>query len=48
MQRTSKCTLCGDRDEKVCHIISKYSNLAQKKCKYRDNYVGKVIRSELC
>ena len=30
MQKINMCRLCGDRDKTVDHIISKYSNLAQK------------------
>ena len=29
-QQNRRCKLCGDRDETVDHIISKYSKLAQK------------------
>ena len=44
----SKCRLCGDRDEKITHVISESGKLAQKKYKARHNWVGKVIHWELC
>ena len=42
-QQNSKCRLCGDRDETINHIISECSKLAQKECKTRHDWVGKVI-----
>ena len=42
-QQTSKCRLCGDRDETINHIISECSKLAQKEYKTRHDWVGKVI-----
>ena len=47
-QQNSKCTLCGDRDETINHIISEYSKLAQKEYKTRHEWVGKVIHWEMC
>ena len=47
-QLTSRCNLCGDRDETINHIISKCSKLAQKEYKTRRDCVGKVIHLELC
>ena len=47
-QQNSKCRLCGDRDETINHIISECSKLAQKECKTRHNWVGKVIHWEMC
>ena len=35
MQQNSKCRLCGDRDEKIYHIISECSKLVQNECKTR-------------
>ena len=40
--------LCGDRDETINNIISKFSKLASKKYKTRHEWVGKVIHWELC
>ena len=34
-QQNSKCSLCGDRDETINHIISECSKLAQKEYKNR-------------
>ena len=50
MDRTelnSKCSLCGKRDETISHIISECSKLAQKECKTRHYFVGKVFHGEL-
>ena len=46
-QQNSKCRLCGDRDETINHIISKYRKLAQE-YKVRHDWVGKVIYWEMC
>ena len=46
-QQKSKCTLCGDRDETINHIISKCNKLAQE-YKTRHDWVGKVIHWEMC
>ena len=46
-QQNSKCRLCGDRDETIDHIITKYSKLAQKEYKTRHDWVGKVIHWEM-
>ena len=48
MQQSSKCRLCGERDETINHIISKCSRLAQKEYKARHDWVGKVIHWEMC
>ena len=48
MQQNSKCTLCGDRDETINHIISECSKLALKEYKSRHDWVGKVIHWVLC
>ena len=42
-QQSSKCRLCGDRDETINHIINECSKLAQ-----RHDWVGKVIHWEMC
>ena len=47
-QQSSKCRLCGDRDETINHIISECSKLAQKEYKVRHDWVGKVIHWEMC
>ena len=47
-QQNSKCRLCGDRDETIKHIISECNKLAQKECKARHGWVGKVIHWEMC
>ena len=47
MQQNGKCRLCGDRDETINHI-SECSKLAQKECKTRHDWVGKVIHWEMC
>ena len=43
-----KCTLCGDRDETIKDMISECSKVAQKECKTRHDWVGKVIHWEMC
>ena len=47
-QRNSKGKLCGDRNEMINQIISECNKLAQKECKTRHDWVGKVIHWELC
>ena len=47
-QQNSRCSLCGDRDETINHIISECSKLAQKEYKTTHDWVGKVIHWELC
>ena len=47
-QQNSQCTLGGDRDETINHIISECSKLALKEYKTRHNWVGKVIHWEVC
>ena len=46
-QQNSKCSLCGDRDEIINHIISECSKLAQKEYKTRHDWAGKVIHREM-
>ena len=48
MQNNSKGRLCEKSDETVNHLISEYSNLAQKEYKNRHDWVGKVIHRKLC
>ena len=48
MQQNRKCRLCGDRDETINLIISKWSKLAQKDYKTRHDWVDKVIHWEMC
>ena len=47
MQQNSKCRLCSDRDETINHLISECSKLAQKECKTRHDWIGKVIHREM-
>ena len=47
-QHNSICRLCGDRDETITHILREYSELAQKECKTRHDWVGKVIHWKMC
>ena len=47
-QQNSNCTLCGNRNETINHIISEWSKLAQKEYKTRHDWVGKVIHREMC
>ena len=47
-QQNSKCRLCGDRDERINHIISECSKLAQKEYKTRHDWFGKVTHWEMC
>ena len=47
-QQNSKCSLCGNRDETINHIISECSKLAQREYKARHDWVGKVIHWEMC
>ena len=47
-QQNSKCTLCGDRDGTINHILSERGKLAQKEYKTRNDWVGKVIHTEMC
>ena len=47
-QQNSKYRLCGNTDEAINHIIRKWGKLAQKECKTRYYWVGKVIHWELC
>ena len=47
-QQNSKCSLCGDGDETINHIISECSKLARKEYKTRHDWVGKVIHRKMC
>ena len=48
MQHNIKCKLCADKDEIVNHKVNECSKIAQKKCKTRHDWVGKVIYREFC
>ena len=48
IQQNSKYRSCGDRDETINHIISKFSKLAQREHKTRHDWMGKVIHREMC
>ena len=45
-QQNRKCSLCGDRDETINHIISECSKLAQMEYKTWHDWVFKVIHWE--
>ena len=47
-QQNSKCRLCVDRDETINHIISEFSNLAQKRYEARHDWMSKVIHRKMC
>ena len=47
-QQNSKCRLCSNRDETFNHIITERSKLVQKEYKTKHDWVGKVIRREMC
>ena len=47
MQKKSKCSLCGDRDETV-NQIGECSKVVQKEYKTRHDWKEKVIHWELC
>ena len=47
-QKYCKCRLWGDRHETINHIISECGKLAQRECKARHDWVGKVIHWEIC
>ena len=47
-QQNSNCSLCGDKDENINHIISECRKLARKEYKARHDWVGKVIHWEMC
>ena len=46
-RQNSSCRLCGDRDEKINHIISECSKLALEPSKTKHDRVGKEINWEL-
>ena len=47
-KQNSKCRLCCDKDKTITHIISECSKLARREYWSRHEWVGKVIRRELC
>ena len=47
-QQNSKYRQCSDGDERINHIISECSKLAQNENKTRHDWVGKVIHWEMC
>ena len=47
MQQNCECRLCRQGDETVNRIINKCNKLAQKECKTRHEWVGKVIHGDL-
>ena len=46
-QQNNKCRLCGNRGERINHIISESSKLAEKVYTTRHDWLGKVIHWEL-
>ena len=46
-QQNSKCSLYGDKDKTINHIISECSKLAQKEYKTRHDWVGNEIHWEV-
>ena len=47
-QQNSKCSLCGDRDETINHIISECRKIVLKEYKTRHDWVSKMIHWEMC
>ena len=47
-QQNSECSLCGDKDETIKHIISESSQFLRKEYKTRYYLVGMVIHWEMC
>ena len=47
IQENCRCSLCGDRDQTINHMIIEVSKLPQKEYKTRHNLMGKVIHSEI-
>ena len=45
-QQNSICSLCGDRDETINHVISESSKFAQSEYNSRPNWVRKMIHWE--
>ena len=48
MQQTSKCGLYEYKDKTIYHTISECSTPAQKECKTRHDWAGRLIYWELC
>ena len=47
-QGSSKCCMCGQRDETIMHILSECEKLAQGEYKKRHDRVASIIHWELC
>ena len=47
-QQNNECMFSNDRYERINHILSEYSKLAQKEYKTTHDWVGEVIHWELC
>ena len=43
MQQINWCSSCGNRDETINHIITEWSKLAQRECRTKHDWVGKMI-----
>ena len=47
-QENSKCRMCGKAEERVNHVLSECSKLAQKEYKRRHDWFGTKIQWEIC
>ena len=47
-QQESKCSMCGDSEEGINHILNECKMLAQKDNKKRHDWVGRRIHREVC
>ena len=47
-QQNGECSLYGNRNETINHIISECSKLAQKEYKTSHDWIAKVIHWEMC
>ena len=47
-EQNTKLRVRGDRNETVNYMISEWSKLELNECKTRHDWVGKMIRKELC
>ena len=47
-QENSKCRMCGKAEQRVNHVLSECSKLAQKEYKRRHDWFGTKIQWETC
>ena len=47
-QENSKCRMCGKAEQRVNHVLSECSKLAQKEYKRRHDWFGTKIQWEIC